>query len=193
MKEIWMPIKGYEGYYEVSNLGRVRGVDRTRKGPYGKIARVAGMILSPKKNSTNDYLLVGLRKDGVQKTHLVHRLVAEAFIPNPLGLPEVNHRDENPQNNISDNLEWCDRFYNNHYGSAIDRRSRTRGIPVSQYTLDGELVATYWSAREAARALGRYQSTISRCCLGQQKQAYGFVWKFASSSGESPASFESKA
>ena len=182
MTEIWKPIERYEGLYEVSNLGRVRGVDRMRKAAYGGMSRVSGTILLLRKNTTNDYLLARLRRDGKQTHHLVHRLVAEAFIPNPSGLPEVNHKDENPQNNIVDNLEWCDRFYNNHYGTAMERRAKTRGKPVTQYTMDGEEVTTYWSAREAARVFGRNQSTITRCCLGLQKQAYGFVWKFANSS-----------
>ena len=175
--EQWKPIKGFEGY-EVSNLGRVRSLDRIRKAAYGRTAQIKGIILSVAKNNTNDYLLVRLNSGGRQVHKLVHRLVAEAFVPNPNNLPQVNHKDENPQNNRWDNLEWCDQLYNNHYGTAIERRSITRGKPVAQYTRDGEFVARFASAREAASSIGKSQAAITRCCLGKYAQAYGFLWKY---------------
>ena len=177
MKEQWKQVDGFVGY-EVSNLGRVRSVDRIRKAAYGRTARVKGVLLQARKNTTNDYLLVRLRKEGKLVHCLVHRLVAIAFVPNPDGLPQVNHKDENPQNNRWDNLEWCDQLYNNHYGTAIERRSITRGKPVAQYTKDGEFIARFVSAREAARSIGKSQAAITRCCLGKYAQAYGFLWKF---------------
>ena len=99
--EVWKPIVNYEGLYEVSNLGNVRGVDRLD--PIGRISR--GKIFSTK--ATKNYITVRLSKCGNIKTFRIHRLVAEAFIPNPDGKPCVNHIDGNKQNNHVSNLEWC--------------------------------------------------------------------------------------
>ena len=114
MEEIWKPIKGYESLYEVSNLGRVKSLK------WGK-----ERILRTDK-SNNGYLRVVLCKDGKKKKYLVHRLVCESFLPNSNNLPEVNHKDENKTNNKVDNLEWCDRTYNNRYSQSV---------AVNQYTL----------------------------------------------------------
>ena len=176
-EEKWMPIKGFEGVYEVSSLGNVRSLDRERKNHSGGTAKIKGKTLKPHKNSNNNYLLVNLRHDGIENKCLVHRLVAEAFIPNPNGLPQVNHKDENVRNNRTDNLEWCDQYYNNHYGTARERIEAKRRIPVMQYIGD-TLIAEYPSAREAARVLGKSEAAISRCCNGIYKTAYGFRWRY---------------
>jgi hypothetical protein len=178
MEEQWKAIKGYEGIYEVSNLGRVRSLDRHRKAAYGKTAFIRGIEVAIRRNSTNDYLIVCLSKDGKSIHALVHRLVAEAFVPNPNNLPQVNHKDEDKGNNRSDNLEWCDQYYNNHYGTAIARRSITRGRKVVQCDMDGNEIARYNSAREAERAIGKSQAAISRACTGEYKSAYGFLWRY---------------
>ena len=112
MEEIWADIEGYEGLYQISNLGRVWSI---RKEIYRKVG-----LIGP-------YLSVSLTKDGHYDTFTIHRLVAKAFIPNPLDLPQVNHKDENPLNNCVDNLEWCDAKYNCNYGgrnSKIGDKSR---------------------------------------------------------------------
>lgn len=115
MEEIWKPIKDYEGCYEASNLGRIRSLDRWVSN--GKGIRLAkGKVLHPTPKHHN-YLTVLLSKDGVKKRRHVHRLVAQAFIPNPDDLPQINHKDENPINNCVDNLEWCTAKYNNNYGN----------------------------------------------------------------------------
>lgn len=178
MKEQWKAIKGHEGAYEVSNLGRVRSLDRYRRAAYGKIAFIRGIEVAIRKNNTNDYLVVRLSKDGKNIHALVHRLVAEAFVPNPNNLPQVNHKDEDKSNNRADNLEWCDQYYNNHYGTAIARRSITRGRKVVQCDLNGNEIARYNSAREAGRAIGKSQAAISRACTGEYKSAYGFLWRY---------------
>ena len=108
MIEEWRPIKGYEGLYEVSNTGLVRNV-------------VKGRYLKPGFDK-NGYLKCVLSKGGKQRTVYIHRLVATAFIPNPDGLPQVNHRDEDKTRNVVDNLEWCTSKYNVNYGSAQERR-----------------------------------------------------------------------
>lgn len=111
MNEIWRPVVGYEGLYEVSNTGRVR--------------RVSDLMVL-KFSDSRGYYGVHLRKDGKRKTFRVHRLVAQAFILNPDGLPEVNHIDENKSNNSVDNLEWCDHKYNSLYGTRLERIRKTR-------------------------------------------------------------------
>ena len=112
--EIWKDIKGYEGLYQVSNKGRVKSLNYRRTGKE--------KILSSSPNSYG-YLIVGLCKNGKQKPFYIHRLVAEAFLTNPNNLLEVNHKDENKENNHVENLEWCDRKYNNNYGSRMERVS----------------------------------------------------------------------
>ena len=176
--EIWKPVLGYEGAYEVSNLGNVRSVDRYVLGQRGCKRLIRGVPLEKHKNSTNNYLLVNLSCGRGPKKHLVHRLVALAFIPNPNNLPQINHKDENPHNNSVENLEWCDQYYNNHYGTTRKRIAMTRGFSVIQMDMDGNEIARYWSAREAARAIGKSQAAISRACTGVYKQAYGYLWKY---------------
>lgn len=120
MIEEWRPIYGYEGLYEVSSYGRVRSLDRYEVNNLGYKRLLKGKILSP-----------GIRKDGYfvvslrNKMFRVHRLVAQAFIPNPDELPQVNHKDEDKSNNNVDNLEWCDSKYNNNYGTARIRTKET--------------------------------------------------------------------
>lgn len=116
MNEMWKPIKGYEGYYEVSNLGRIRSLDHVDK--MGRFYK--GQIRS-NQNSSNGYKQVCLSKDGEKRIARVHRLVAEAFVDNPNSLTEINHIDEDKANNVASNLEWCTRAYNNGYGSKPKR------------------------------------------------------------------------
>ena len=95
--EIWKPIKGYEELYEISSFGRVRSLNYYCRGK----AKIMNLTAKP-----NTYLKVGLRKEGKYKTFWVHRLVAETFLPNPLNLPQVNHKDGNKQSNVVWNIEW---------------------------------------------------------------------------------------
>lgn len=106
MKEIWKDIKGYEGLYQISNLGRVKslGNEYRKKEKYLKL-----------QYSRDGYQRLGLRKSGVAKCEYIHRLVAIAFIPNPLNKPQVNHIDGNKQNNKVNNLEWVTPFENTHH------------------------------------------------------------------------------
>ena len=108
--EIWKDIEGYEGYYQVSNFGNVRSVDRVIEYSDGVKRLRKGRILKPYKNR-DGYLTCDLRKNSKHKISKIHRLVSEAFIPNPSNLPEVNHKDEDKTNNCVDNLEWCTRSY----------------------------------------------------------------------------------
>ena len=116
MIEEWRPVVGYEGLYEVSNTGQVRSLDK-----YDSMNRfLRGRILRLFTDELG-YLRAQLYSNSKRKSFLVHRLVAQAFIPNPDNLPQVNHRDENPSNDNVDNLEWCDGKYNVNYGTRIDR------------------------------------------------------------------------
>ncbi|MBQ5900688.1 MAG: HNH endonuclease [Clostridia bacterium] len=171
--EQWKNIKGYEGFYQVSDLGRVKSLK------YGKERVLVGI------KDTHGYLMVRLCKDSKAKTCKVHRLVADAFIPNPNNLPQVNHKDENKGNNVVTNLEWCDAGYNTNYGTRNERSAKARtnhpnkSKPVYQYTMDGTLIKSYPSTMEVERQTGYGNSKISECCLGKHKQAYGFIWSYA--------------
>lgn len=106
MKEIWKPISGYENLYKISNLGNVISLRNNR---------------FLKHHMIKGYLFVQLSKDGKSRNYLVHRLVAGAFIDNPNNLPEINHKDENPLNNVVFNLEWCTHKYNMNYNNLGKR------------------------------------------------------------------------
>ena len=175
INEIWRPIKGYEGLYEVSNLGRIKSLKRLVK-KWDGYRIVPEKILTPRANNRG-YLRINLCKDGITKTFSPHRLVAEAFIPNPDNLPCVNHKDENPLNNVVSNLEWCTYSYNNSYGTARERASEKLSKPVLQYTLDGEFVKEWKSMRECGRN-NFSANCIKLCCNNIQKYHKGYIWKY---------------
>jgi hypothetical protein len=129
------PIRGYEGMYEVDNLARVFSVERVKT--VNDNGRVYDKPIQAKQlrqwMHSKGYKVVTLTKDGVSKTHFVHRLVAEAFIENPNGLPMINHKDEDKTNNLPENLEWCDAYYNVMYGNGRKKRSKKiKGVPLSE-------------------------------------------------------------
>ena len=125
MEEIWKDIKGYEGLYQVSNLGRVKSLGRWVYKEYRGKRWQGEKILKQIKNKFG-YLRVYLYKNRKAKCYAIHRLVAQVFIPNPYNLPQVNHKDEDKSNNRVDNLEWCTSFYNNEYGTRKKRWYETR-------------------------------------------------------------------
>ena len=188
MVEIWRKIPGYDGAYEVSNFGKVRSIDRevyvsTAQKTYYR--HQSGVELTQKKNKFG-YLYVGLRFRGKKQKWLpVHRLVAQAFIPNPGRLPQVNHKDECKTNNNAYNLEWCSAKYNANYGTANSRRSfkMTNGPlskPIKQYTADGILVFFWPSVSECARRTGMSKGNITTA-LNRYKNtntAYGYCWEY---------------
>lgn len=119
--EMWKDISGYEGLYQISSTGKIKGLPRvTVQNQILKERMLVPNVLN------NGYLQITLYKDGKHKSFLVHRLVANAFIPNPENLPEVNHKDENKTNCNIDNLEWCTRKYNLNYGTRNKRSAESR-------------------------------------------------------------------
>ena len=167
-QEEWKPIPGYEGLYEVSNYGRVKSYQLDSN----------GKILSPGKDGSG-YCFVNLYKDGKAKKHcIIHRLVAEAFIPNPNNLPQVNHKDECKKNNYFENLEWCSSAYNNSYGTRTRRIAEKISKPVVQLEKKGNFIAEFESLREASRRTGIASISICSCCKHKpgHKSAGGFIW-----------------
>lgn len=183
MEEIWKPVVGWEKLYEVSSLGRVRSFDRTTINKAGHAQRFKGRTLRAAADKDSyDRVVLCVGKKRVNR--IVHRLMAEAFIPNPNHLPEVNHIDENKRNNILSNLEWCTDKYNVNHGTALQRRAASQrnhpneSKPVRQYTKAGKFIAEYPSIKEASRQTGIKKDSISRSCRGLLKYNHKFYWKF---------------
>lgn len=171
--EIWKPKKDYEGLYEVSNFGNIMSLNYRNTGK--------SKLLKPIKDK-NGYLNVGLYKDGEKKWFLVHRLIAETFIPNPENLPHINHKDEDKTNNRADNLEWCTPKNNCNYGTRNERvgKAMTNGKlskPVLQLSLTGDLIREWLSTMECERN-GFDHGNVAACCRGERNSAYGFIWRY---------------
>ena len=182
MEEQWKDIEGYEGLYQVSNLGRIKSLGRTimRRTRWGSVKpyTMKPRILKPKR-CQGDYFQVGLFTiDGQHSVAKIHRLVAKAFIPNPDNMPEVNHKNEDKADNRADNLEWCTHEDNCRYGTRNQRTGEKNAKPVVQMDMDGNVIADYPSAIEAQRATGINRYLIRQCCNGKQESAGGYRWKF---------------
>ena len=179
MKEVWKDIKGYEGLYKISNYGRIKSLERIipTKINNNDFKLKREKILSPSK-SKNGYLRICLFKNGNKKTYSIHRLVAQAFIPNPNNLPEVNHKDESKENNRVDNLEWCNNIYNQNYGTRKERISKNKSKKVNQYDLNGIFIKTWNSLTQVEKELGLWQQNITKCCQGKYKTVGGYIWRY---------------
>ena len=166
MKEIWVPIDGYEGRYEVSNNGRVRSFPMEIK-TYGNrsFVRNGRILKSSKSKGSKGYVHLSLYLNGIHKSYKVHRLVASAFIPNPKNLPQVNHKDGIKHNNFVDNLEWCDNNYN--------QRHRSKKVIQKK---DGKIIKIWNSATEAELLNGFNKGCILACCRGERITHRGFKW-----------------
>ena len=194
--EEWRSIPGYEGQYEVSNMGRVRSLPHRRKGgnQFGCSFETVlpGKILTPQprrkygRDEVGGHLRVTLSRDGKAHKIFIHRLVAQTFIPNPNNYPIVNHKDENPQNNNVENLEWCSYEYNQNYGTCRKRmlghtnykkRSEQQHKKIYQYSMDGILVKI-WNSRKEAIEAGYTGTAITRCAQGKRNKHKGYIWSY---------------
>ena len=165
--ETWKDVVGFEGRYEVSDKGRVRSIER--KDSIGR--KCGGRMLKPGYDK-DGYLRVNIYKNGKQKTRFIHRLVAGAFVPNPNGYSEINHRDENKVNNYANNLEWCTREYNVNHGTLIERSAQAQSKKVRAVNVKTGEVLTFNSTREAGRK-GYHQSSVVKACKGVYKTVTG--------------------
>lgn len=163
INEIWVPIAGFENTYEISNLGRVKSFK------YGKERIMKTPV------SDNGYEILILCKNGVHYKKSVHRLVANAFVPNPEFKREVNHIDGNKRNNSVTNLEWVTPSENQIH-------SRKTGLsptkPIDMLSLDGSFLKTFFSTMEAQRQTGINSGHINSCCTGKRKTAGGYKWQY---------------
>jgi hypothetical protein len=161
MTEIWKDIKGYENLYKVSNLGNI-------------ISLKTNKILKPNKGS-NGYLLVHLYNNGIRSKHLlIHRLVAEAFLPNPNNYPQVNHKDYDRTNNRVENLEWCSPIQNLEYSNVIYKASLRKERKIKCL----ETNEVFKSIKEACRKYKLHHSNIIACCNGRRKRCGGLTWLY---------------
>lgn len=163
---LWKDVPDYEGYYEISNTGLIRSKNGLRK----------------LQINYHGYYYIKLCKNGVHKKFQVHRLVGKTFIPNPHNLPEINHKDENPLNNNVENLEWCDRTYNNNYGTRNARAgigiSKANSKKVMRFDRKGNYIDTFESVKKAAEYLGIHYSSIVGCARHKRPSAGGYIWKY---------------
>lgn len=173
--EIWRDIKGYEGRYQVSNHGRVRSVEMHTRNSVASFIRKGKMISIKKDN--NGYPIVTFCVNDKTSRHRVHRLVADAFIPNPDNKKEVNHIDGDKSNNIVTNLEW--NTYAENIIHALDKGLNKRRKMVEQIDPDnGQIIKIWTCGYEATRAMGGSSPTaITNAIAGRSKTAYGYIWK----------------
>lgn len=163
-KEIWLPVVNCDGYH-ISNLGRVYTEKRKR--------------LKSIHLDRDGYPIVIFSVNNRPLTKKVHRLVAEAFIPNPNGLPCVNHKDENKTNNRVDNLEWCTIRQNNIYGTRLERVASKERKAIYKCDRNGNILDKYESITEASKSVNTDSSNIHQVLSGKRKTARGYVWKYA--------------
>jgi hypothetical protein len=175
MQEIWKDIKGYEGRYQISNLGRVKSLTKSIWNGY--TFRIKDEFILKGGKDKKGYLYVILSKDGIKSIYKIHRLVAQFFIPNPENKLEVNHIDGNKLNNSVNNLEWCTHQENIYHACTIGLRPNYRN--VNQYDLQGNFIRCWNCISDISKTLKINQSAIWQCCVGKSKKSHGFIWRYA--------------
>jgi hypothetical protein len=191
--EEWRPVGEFLGFYEVSNHGRVKSLDRLIIYPNrARHQTYRSQIIKSRVNEDNGYVYVGLTDyHGKQFSRRVHRLVAKAFIPNPENLPEVNHEDFDKTNNSVPNLKWCDRFYQNQHAAKKPNRKwqnhrlgmsgikNFKSKPVIATSISGEIIGRYESGCLAAKSLGVNQAKVTACCKGKRTHTKNIKFQYA--------------
>ena len=162
-KEIWRNIPNIENY-QASNYGRIRN-------------KKTGRVLKPVKNKYG-YLIYSIHYKKLKG----HRLVAQAFIPNPNNLPQINHKDENKANNNVKNLEWCTALYNSIYNNKHKKIAEKHEKPVYQFSKDNKFIKEYKSIRYASQVLKLQETHIKDVCKGYRKTCGGYVWRYKNES-----------
>lgn len=184
-EEIWRPVVGYEGLYEVSNLSRVKALAKHRV--VHRQAKVFSQffgekILIPLLSSNGRYHY-NLYKDGVKTCVTRAVIVARAWVDGYQEGYEVNHKDENPTNDCVDNLEWCTHLYNMRYGTRTARAKEKiiaqKGKKVIAKTKDGVIVEVFNTISDACRKYGCVSTNVSKCCSGKIKSLVGLKWEYA--------------
>lgn len=186
--EVWKPVVGYEGIYEVSNMGCLRRLSHYVRSKNNGFAFIKQMEIKPTLSGCG-YLRVGLARNGEKKLRSVHRLVAEAFISNPLNLPQVNHKDENKENNSVGNLEWCDAKYNTNYGThnqrvSLNGKNKGGRAVIATNPISGETLyfVTISDAGRYGYKVCSVWAAINRTDKprnGKCRLYKGYVWRYA--------------
>jgi len=178
--EVWKDIPGYEGFYQASNFGRIRSVEH-----YDKLNRLRKATIRKQQKDNGGYLFVIFSKNGEKKQINTHRIIAMTFILNPNNLPQVNHKDENKTNNCVENLEWCNSKYNANYGNRnkkmienLSGKNNKKSKKIEQYDLQGNFIKDWIGIRDVARKTNIKHQNISACCVGKQKTAGGYIWRY---------------
>lgn len=188
-KEVWKDIKGYEGLYQISNLGNIKSLNKVQK---LYINNAKSGIRKGKQLKlilfNNGYYFVNLSKNGKIHSYAVHRLVAKTFISNPNNLPIINHIDGNKLNNNINNLEWCTYSHNIQEAFRLGLskpiwkgkfdKNHNRSKKIIQYDLNGNVIKEWNSIAEASRQLNIEQKNISACCRKKIKTFKKFIWRF---------------
>lgn len=179
--EIWRDVKGYEGKYQVSNLGNVRSVDRTIFNACGVMVTRRGTMLKPIQNR-GGYMKVTMHKEGKVNTELIHRLVAEAFVQNHNNLPQVNHKDGNKRNNDVSNLEWCTALSNMHHAkqqglrnNALEYAKSMRKAVIAT-NIETRKETFYESIHAAEKVFG---SHVTNVLSGIRSKTKGHTFRYA--------------
>lgn len=188
MREIWKDIDGYEGLYQISDLGKIKSLQRwkpnhNQTGFTGTFKLLEEKILKPKVDRKG-YLFVELHKNGKSKHYKVHRLVAKAFIPNPDNKPQVNHINGNKTDNKKENLEYCTNYENQKHAWLIGLQKprisekNPKAKKVIQYDLQGNFIKEWNSMMDIERKMNISHTSVSLCCRNKVKNIRGYIWKY---------------